>query len=70
MVGALLAFQWWETALIAVGALFGVTLLVFMSLIIYLIVKGKLFNKKNESCVESVNEVKPRAEDEKQEKEF
>lgn len=55
-----LNMAWWGILLTSIGCLIGAFLLVFGIIAIYLIIRGKKFNKKNASCVEETNQVKPR----------
>lgn len=55
-----LNLAWWATTLIVLGSILGAFILVWGSIALYLIIRGKHFNKKNGSCVAEENTVKPR----------
>lgn len=60
MALSVMAMAWWGIVLTVLGAIIGSFLLVWGVISIYLIIKGERFNKKNKSCVEEENSVKPR----------
>ncbi len=57
---AFLNMAWWAICLTVVGSILGAFILVWGIIASYLIIRGKRFNKKNESCLEEKNTVKPR----------
>lgn len=59
-----LNMAWWAISLIVVGGIFGAFILVWGAIALYLIIRGKRFNRKNESCVMEKNSVKPRQDQE------
>ena len=60
MALSVLSMAWWGILLTVIGSIIGLFLLVLGVIAIYLIIRGERFNKKNKSCVEDVNTVKPR----------
>lgn len=59
---AFLGLAWWAISLIVLGAIFATFFLCYGIIAVYLVIRGKKFNKKNQSCVKENNSVKPREE--------
>lgn len=57
-----LGLAWWAITLIVLAAIFATFFLCYGLIAIYLIIRGKKFNSKNQSCIKEENSVKPREE--------
>lgn len=57
-----LGLAWWAITLIVLAAILATFFLCYGLIAIYLVIKGKKFNKLNQSCVKEENSVKPREE--------
>ena len=61
---AFLGLAWWAITLIVLAAIVATFFLCYGIIAIFLIIKGKKFNRENQSCIKEENSVKPRETEE------